>query len=785
MAAKKLYYTNNNIHLKNQWSNKKPKGTVSSNTDGNNCYNSNEKENKIDLDAEYDENYTVGPSLLSQKYSTENKNKGKIVTPMLDIPQKFEFQESSNRSMEFEDENLDGVPPNFVVSEAESQSGSESESESEPGLSSEEEDTCSGEEKLNSKDKVGNNSNSEETETETVESTKQNSLRNQPSSCVFVASLAATLTDEELSNSVTNHFAKYGDLKMVKVLRDGKNRPYAFVQYTNDSDATRALKEAHGSKLDGRELRCERARVNRTLHISSKIQLNDEFIKTMCMEFGQLEQVIKGQNNNPYIRRNNYLSNMINSWFVRFVYRDDAIRAFANIRSNPNLIVNWVQNVDIKVGENLLNNDEIQDSPNTKKSDSNSSTLVPNSISPSSISRRHSWLDDCGKYSNRFNPNWSISNSLSNNPIKVEELAIDKKSIFVGQLSNDATEENLKERFSTHGEITNFTLIRKPTNIFAFIEFKTEASAASAFEKENHAIFLNKTMHVQYKEISRSRRSFSNSNNKNFPANDYKKMSAPQINLAPPPINVYRRHSIDPTPIVPHYMANSLPRIPSFGVNPYLPYNNYSTRRKSMPDWSTVRSFKSDLDSNTTANTISDNNNNSNMNADSSSEISTTSASKSTTGAMYDNSFSGNTNSNTTTSNSGINGENYRKNFNYKRNNNYKYSINDPNRSYYYSQYYFQPMNYPMNPMGGNFMPNNNSPTHPYMMFCPMPPPTGVDPSMFVPRMNNSNPMMPANMAPSNDPMGMHSSEDNPGNIDMIPTGDMITEESPIQNLDY
>jgi hypothetical protein len=60
---------------------------------------------------------------------------------------------------------------------------------------------------------------------------------------------------------------QWGTLLNVKVLKDWANRPFSFVQYTTAQEATYALSQCQKSILDGRMIRVERARVNRTLYI--------------------------------------------------------------------------------------------------------------------------------------------------------------------------------------------------------------------------------------------------------------------------------------------------------------------------------------------------------------------------------------------------------------------------------------------------------------------------------------------------------------------------------------
>lgn len=267
-------------------------------------------------------------------------------------------------------------------------------------------------------------------------------VRGRPSACVFVASLCSTLSDDELSISVTNHFQQWGSLATVKVLRDTCNRPYAFVQYTTDEQSKLAIEKGHNSVLDGRNIRCEAAKVNRTLFLSSKSLLNYEVVEDRLSAFGELEDLVpstaKGELYNNANSEKGY-----KNWFCKFVYRDDAIRAYANLTEEGIYKIEWTQNID---------------KSSARKSDGEESEFDT-------------------------------------------RVKFDKFSIFVGQLNPTVTDESLGERFQRHGEIINLNLVKKANNTFAFIKYKDESSAASAVERENHSMFCGKTMHVQYREI--------------------------------------------------------------------------------------------------------------------------------------------------------------------------------------------------------------------------------------------------------------------------------------------
>lgn len=296
-----------------------------------------------------------------------------------------------------------------------------------------------------------------------------NPIRNKPSACVFVASLCATKTDDDLCRSVTHHFKQFGELSSVKVLRDTSNRPYAFVQYTNDTDSLQAIKLGHKSELDGRTLRCEAAKVNRTLFINFKQLLTKVEVENILEKFGQIEGTSRS-NSFGKVYGHSQLKNKY--WFIKYVYRDDAIRAFANLTNDSPYIVEWAQNIDNRV----------------KK-----------------FEHVH------GGEAEKLGP------------------IFDKYSVFIGQLQNETNELELTKRFQQHGQIESINLFKKPGNNFAFIKFTKEEAAARAVELENHSMFHDKTIHVQYREFHN--------------AKGPRKHRDIGVALAPAPINSFKKSS--------------------------------------------------------------------------------------------------------------------------------------------------------------------------------------------------------------------------------------------------
>lgn len=389
------------------------------------------------------------------------------------------------------------------------------------------------------------------------QSTDSKTWRGRPSSCVFVASLAALLTDDDLCVSVTDAFKKYGELSMVKVLRDPSNRPYAFVQYTNDTDAKRALKQAQGTLLNGRTIRCEKAKVNRTLFISTRNRkspevISDEIVQ-LCSAFGELEQLIASRE--YAFKKNFYPIDRSSAWFVQFAYRDDAIRAFINLKPGYDWTVEWAQNIEVPRRLNLLRRNNLK-----------SNTVVPNNTS--TVAANSSVTSENGRSTKTGNnESEDEEDELGEDEDEreaedgnIDPIVIDKKSIFVSQLDPSVTKDKLAHRFMKHGKIEDINLIFKDNNtkVFAFIKYETEEATATALERENHASFINRTMHVQYREVGghRSRR-FQGQRRNNYRHNLHH-VHSPRLSLAPPPINIGRRASTG-----------------SFQTLPYSPYQYF------------------------------------------------------------------------------------------------------------------------------------------------------------------------------------------------------------------
>ncbi|CAG9945574.1 unnamed protein product [Clonostachys rosea f. rosea IK726] len=110
--------------------------------------------------------------------------------------------------------------------------------------------------------------------------------------CIFVANLASNVADEELEEEVMAVFGKFGKA-YVKLRRDTRNMPYAFVQYTSDNDAQRAFERAQGIKISDRCCRVEKAKANSVFAVSKRSgePISEEEAGRLLRPLGPLSEI--------------------------------------------------------------------------------------------------------------------------------------------------------------------------------------------------------------------------------------------------------------------------------------------------------------------------------------------------------------------------------------------------------------------------------------------------------------------------------------------------------------
>ncbi|KAJ3033495.1 hypothetical protein HDV00_006311 [Rhizophlyctis rosea] len=309
-----------------------------------------------------------------------------------------------------------------------------------------------------------------------------------PAACLFVASLSSNRPDDYLHMAVTRHFERFGPIMNVKVLKDWLQRPYAFVQFEASlpeviykgipanlheqeiEDARRALIEAHNTSLDGRNIRVEQARVNRTLFIA---KFNKSLAEGVDVE-KQLKEFLEkfGPVEDLTVLQNYQTGRSKGCGFVKYCYREDAIRAFLGIRANYKWVAEW-----------YAGSDKLQ-------------PHIENYLRQSDSSEPGGDAVDTGRHDH-------MAANLDRGNVEV-----DRQSIFVGQLNQlQCTQQNVQERFEQYGPIDTLQFINKAGSrpAFAFIKYATEDGARRAVENENGRTWFDRQIRVQFRETGEFR----------------------------------------------------------------------------------------------------------------------------------------------------------------------------------------------------------------------------------------------------------------------------------------
>ncbi|CAA93601.2 RNA-binding protein Msa1 [Schizosaccharomyces pombe] len=370
------------------------------------------------------------------------------------------------------------------------------------------------------------------------------SVRGKPVACLFVASLNSSRSEEELTATVKDYFQQWGPLLHVKVLKDWLQRPYSFVQFQNTDDASKALSEAQNTILDGRHIRIERAKVNRTIRISSaphQPYITKKDIDNLLEPYGEVEDVTEIPDQSAFL--------------VRFVYRDEAIAAYTALKHSAWPVL-WAENVTYQNGHYKKKGSSPFSPPNAHsrrrksqgKDQSNTPVIkapapIPFSVSsdpPSTMGRSNSAVQSPSYFAHSLvnstefsTPNESLSSlpsilpsipSLESgkaelptdgsfeqpgypmNPSMMFAAMpppIDPYSIFVGQLDPvNCTHYLLVDLFSKYGKVIDCKIIhqsKKPA--FAFLRFDSQQAAYAAVCGKTRSPHQKKPLRVEFRQL--------------------------------------------------------------------------------------------------------------------------------------------------------------------------------------------------------------------------------------------------------------------------------------------
>ncbi|KAF4448141.1 Meiotic activator RIM4 [Fusarium austroafricanum] len=110
--------------------------------------------------------------------------------------------------------------------------------------------------------------------------------------CVFVANLTHHFDDLTIKAALTKYFGMFGTV-FVKVKRDRRRMPFAFVQYTEIKHANVAVHKARGERILGRPIRVEKCGGNLAYIIFRKnsrpVQIDEA--RTIFAPYGPIEKI--------------------------------------------------------------------------------------------------------------------------------------------------------------------------------------------------------------------------------------------------------------------------------------------------------------------------------------------------------------------------------------------------------------------------------------------------------------------------------------------------------------
>ncbi|MDP2436324.1 MAG: hypothetical protein Q8P67_11310, partial [archaeon] len=147
-----------------------------------------------------------------------------------------------------------------------------------------------------------------------------------------MARLDQATTEDDLNEI----FSPFGQILKIKLLKDSRTaRAYAFVQYIDPLHAEQAISQSNGKILDGRNIRVEKAKVQRTLFIAKLPRtMEEDELREHVQSYGQLENIT--------IIKNRQSQKSKGCGFVKYAYREDALEAFEALKTNQRRwIVEW------------------------------------------------------------------------------------------------------------------------------------------------------------------------------------------------------------------------------------------------------------------------------------------------------------------------------------------------------------------------------------------------------------------------------------------------------------
>ncbi|KAK4682920.1 hypothetical protein QC764_120430 [Podospora pseudoanserina] len=260
--------------------------------------------------------------------------------------------------------------------------------------------------------------------------------------CVFVANLAEPRDDVALEAAVTRAFSRFGTV-FVKIRRDHNNLPFAFVQYTTEEEAKDAIERGRGVPIFGRPCRTEMVKSNRSFII----------YKRDCSE----------------------------------ILIDEAHKIMETFGTVSSI--------------------EVVDDDTCERMDLPSSVLVEYSSfnSKKTFSMAVALFPDY--YIDMFDVRKRAAKSnIDRDTEFLRQYDLDRRSIYVGGLPLDATEEEMFEIFSDVGEVIKVNMVQRHNQEgalarqFCFVEFDKMETPTYAINNRDGMVLRGQHLTVQRKQ---------------------------------------------------------------------------------------------------------------------------------------------------------------------------------------------------------------------------------------------------------------------------------------------
>ncbi|KAM3545485.1 hypothetical protein ARSEF1564_001647 [Beauveria bassiana] len=254
-----------------------------------------------------------------------------------------------------------------------------------------------------------------------------------PTACIFAANLAQLYDDKTLEYEVTRAFSKYGPV-FVKIRRDQRQMPFAFCQFTCDEHARKAKECGRDTYILGRQCRTEMAKAHTTFIVYKH---NGDFITSdeAADLLSSLGEIAEADELDAEMQHSMRLPPTVVVRYKMYDPRRDVPLAFRGHRKYK---------------------------------------VIPYDPKPSANSR----------------PETQVS---PNKEQFLNQYDRDRRSIYMGNLPMNMTEETLTNLISACGEVIAVVLFKKPVpgnpskmTCFAFVEFSRPDNADDAIEAFNN-----------------------------------------------------------------------------------------------------------------------------------------------------------------------------------------------------------------------------------------------------------------------------------------------------------